>query len=233
MQAEIRQLLELQSMDLKLTELHFQVKRHTAHCHSVEQKIADEEAEFDRLKEAHAELEHESRMRNLDVDELDANIRTYQKRLDEGIISFKEMEDLRAKIKSDRTRIETMEDEALALMDQIETSKIAIKEAKAELATRVAHLQAQIEEINAQQGKTQEEIGRVEDERRGAAEAMPSYLLSQYETLRAEFSDPLATIHHGTCSGCKLKLSGSTVERVRGGMGLVSCEHCNRLLYVE
>ncbi|MBU0596087.1 hypothetical protein KJ567_05345, partial [Candidatus Bipolaricaulota bacterium] len=75
MHGEISQLLELQSMDLKLTELSFQVKRHATHRQGVEQKIADEQAALARKKEQQAALEHESRMRNLDVDELDENIR--------------------------------------------------------------------------------------------------------------------------------------------------------------
>ena len=133
MQGEITQLLELQSMDLKLTEFSFQIKRHATHRQAVEQKIADEQAVLARRKEQHAELEHESRMRNLDVDELDENIRGYQNRLDKGIISFKEMEDLRTKIASDRRRMEAMEDEALELMDRIETSK-------AEIALSLIHI---------------------------------------------------------------------------------------------
>jgi len=230
---EITQLLELQSMDLKLTELSFQIKRHATHRQSVEQKIADEKAVLEDKKAEHAELERESRTRNLDVDELDENIRGYRKRLDEGIISFKEMEDLRAKIASDRKRIETMEDEALELMDRIETSKAEIVQAEIDLQDRVSQLESQIAEIDAQRQDTQSELEELRAARERAAGETPDYLVNQYETLRAEFSVPLATIHHGTCAGCKLKLSGSTVERARGGLGLVACEHCNRILYVD
>jgi len=220
-------------MDLKITELSFQIERHAAHRKTIEQKIADERAELEHRKEAHAELERESRKRNLDVDELDENIRGYRKRLDEGIISFKEMEDLRAKIKSDRTRIETMEDEALELMNRIELSAVEIENAEAQLRQRIAELEAQIAEIDSQRQRTQDELAELEATRTQAADEAPSYLVSQYETLRSEFSEPIVTIHHGTCAGCKLKLSGSTVERARGGLGLVACEHCNRILYVE
>ena len=137
-------------MDLKLTELSFQIERHAAHRKTIEQKIADERAKLEERKEAHADLERESRKRNLDVDELDENIRGYRKRLNEGIISFKEMEDLRAKIKSDRTRIETMEDEALELMSQIETSAVEIEQAEAHLQERIAALEEQIADIDSQ-----------------------------------------------------------------------------------
>jgi predicted nucleic acid-binding Zn-ribbon protein len=220
-------------MDLKLTELSFQIKRHIAHRQTLEQKIEEVRAELEQTKQAHAELERDSRMRNLDVDELDQNIRTYQNRLDEGIISFKEMEDLRAKIASDRARIETMEDEALELMDRIEASKETIEGAEDDVRVHVARIEGQIAEIDSQREATQAELDELQAVRQTTAATLPAYLVSQYETLRAEFSEPIVTIRQGTCAGCKLKLSGSTVERVRGGLGIVTCEHCNRMLYVD
>lgn len=233
MLSEIAQLLELQSIDAKIVELSFQVKRFDAHRKELEAKIAEARATVEETRAALKQFEHESRMMNLDVDELDANIRDYQVRLDTGIISFKEMEDLRAKITSERNRMNTMEDEALAMMDQIEAARVGLAEAEEGLRAREAELNHAIAENDEHRAATQADLDAAQAERGTLSEGIAPYLVGQYKTLHARFGDPVATINHGTCSGCKLKVSGSTIERARGGLGIVTCEHCSRILYIE
>jgi len=231
--AEIKRLLELQAIDAELAELSFQVDQSNTQRKRIKEKMESERASVDTFRQRLAQLEHESRMKNLDVDELDEQIRQYQQRLDRGIISFKEMEDLRIKIGHERERINAMEDEALALMDRIEETNEGLAEAQAHLRIRESELRAQIEEIERQLVDIRRCQDELAQERTRVSETIAPYLLAQYEALRTKLSGPLATIHHSTCSGCKLKVSGSTLERVRGGMGIVTCEHCSRILYLE
>jgi len=231
--AEITLLLDLQATDVQLHEFSVQIDRLRAQRVQTEGRIAAEEADVDRLRERLAELEHESRMKNLAVDELDMNIRQYQERLDKGIISFKEMEDLRAKIDSERGRISAMEDDALVLMDTIEESRRTLERAVVDCTEKVKRLRSQIDDIASRIAETEQRANGLAEERTALCERVPAYLIKQYDTLRQRSSEPLAPIKNGTCSGCKLKLSGSTIERVRGGMGIVTCEHCSRILYVD
>jgi len=231
--AEITQLLDLQSTDGQLHELSVRIERLRAQQKQTEQRIVAEESTVNRLRKQLSQLEQESRMKNLEVDELDMNIRRYQERLDKGIISFKEMEDLRAKIGSERVRISTMEDEALVLMDTIEESRQTLERAIADCSTKVEQLRSQIDEIASRISEIQGEVDGLTEERAALCDRVPAYLFKQYETLRQRSSEPIALIKNGTCSGCKLKLSGSTIERARGGMGIVTCEHCSRILYVD
>ena len=230
---EITQLLNLQSADGQLHEASVQIERLHARRKQAEQQIVAGESTVARLREELSQLEHESRMKNLEVDELDMNIRRYQERLDKGIISFKEMEDLRAKIESERVRISTMEDEALVLMDTIEESRRALEREMADCSTKVEQLRSQIDEIASQISEIQGRVDGLTEERAALCDRVPAYLFKQYETLRHRTLEPIALIKNGTCSGCKLRLSGSTIERARGGMGIVTCEHCSRILYVE
>jgi predicted nucleic acid-binding Zn-ribbon protein len=230
---EITQLLDLQITDGQLHELSVQIERLRAQQKQNEQRIVAEESTVDRLRERLSQLEHESRMKNLEVDELDMNIRRYQDRLDTGIISFKEMEDLRAKIGSERVRISTMEDEALVLMDTIEESGQALNHAIADCSAKVEQLRSQIDDTASRISEIHGQVDGLTEERAVLCDRVPAYLFKQYETLRARSSEPIALVKNGTCSGCKLKLSGSTIERVRGAMGIVTCEHCSRILYVD
>jgi len=231
--AEIKQLLELQRIDDEIADLGAHLASLTAQRARLEERIDAERASVESLQGRLAGLERESRLKNLEVDELDESIREYQHRLDKGIISFKEMEDLRAKIESERVRISRMEDEALELMDLIERTREELVEAERALEEREAQLRAEIERIASGLEETDGKIAGLKAERERLAGGITPYILSQYETLHKKYRDPLAAIVQGTCSGCKLRLSGNTIERAKGGMGVVQCEHCSRILYVD
>ena len=230
---EIAQLLELQSIDQQVTEASERIKRLQRDRTRIEEKIVQANQAFDKQKEDLKQIEHNSLMLNLTVDELDANIRNYQHRLDTAIISFKEMEDLRAKIISEKKRIGAMEDEALQMMDTIGLDKESLIDAEAALAERLSELAAGIAEIDNHLRQVEDSISELQTQRATLTESMTEFLRSQYKSLRRKFADPIVIINHTTCSGCKLKLSGSTIERARGSLGLVACEHCSRIVYVE
>jgi predicted nucleic acid-binding Zn-ribbon protein len=231
--AEITQLLDLQRIDGQLHELSVQIDRLRAQQGQIEDRIATENSAISQLRDRLSELEHDSRMKNLEVDELDMNIRHYQERLDKGIISFKEMEDLGAKIESERRRISAMEDEALVLMETIEESRRELERTTIENFARAGQLKSQISDIDAQISNIQAQVDALTEERPVLCDGIPAYLIKQYDTLHKRSAGPIAPVKNGTCAGCKLRLSGSTIERARGGMEIVTCEHCSRILYVD
>ncbi len=199
------------------------------------QLVVKLEATEERIKEKHhhlRELEHASLMRNLQVDELDVQIREYQRSLDDDIISYKEMEVLREKIALERNRINGLEDQALEMMEEIEAAKAALGEAERDLETRRAGHASQMAELDALIAEQQRLLANEKRIRDELAGNVSTYVLEKYDALRADFSDPVVGIDSGTCGGCKLRLSSSTIERVRGERDLVTCENCNRILYI-
>ncbi len=233
MLSETRQLLDLQQADARLADVTSHLDRLSAHRRQLEERIAQERAALAALRDALQKLELESRARNLEVDELDMHIRAYQDRLDKGIISFKEMEDLRTKIAGERTRINHLEDDALDLMTQIEVARAELVQGQADTASHEKHLQAQMEAIAGEIRETEEgRLAQARSERDALAAATPPYLLARYEALRVTFSNPVAAIEHCTCGGCKIRVSANAVERARAGREIVTCEHCSRILHV-
>jgi hypothetical protein len=229
---KIALLLALQEKDQLCRDLSLQVKDLEAQRSRVERKRKEERAVVDALRQHLEYLRHESRQKNIAVDELDLKIRDYQKQLEEGIISFKEMEALRTKISNQRRRISEMEDAALALMDEIEATACQLEEAREKLARREEKLSADCDEIDSQIVRIKEEIALREEERDGVASKIPVHILSRYEHLHAKFDDPIVPITDGSCSGCKLTVSGITIERVGSDLEIVTCENCSRILYL-
>ena len=229
----ITQLIELQEIDHKRGDLASRVKGLEAQKEQLRHKAQLERSTVDKLKEHVETLKHNSRMMNLEVDKLDDQIRDYQEQLDTGIISFKEMEALRAKISNQKTRIGEMEDEALHLMDEIEETTVRHAREVEKLAAYETNLDSEIEKIDEHISQLQQELAQWEEKRGAIVAALPRHVVQQYEHLHAKFADPVVPIENGTCGGCKLTVSGTTVERARDGMEIVTCENCSRIIYAR
>jgi len=229
----IAQLIELQEIDHKRGDLASRVKGLEAQKEQLRRRAQQERSAVDKLQEHLESLKRNSLMMNLEVDKLDDQIRDYQDQLDTGIISFKEMEALRAKIGNQRTRIGEMEDEALQLMDEIEETTVQHAQEVEKLAVREAELDSEIGKIDDHVAQLQQELAEWEAKREQLVEALPRHVVQQYDHLHAKFEDPVVPIENGTCGGCKLTVSGTTVERARDGMEIVTCENCSRILYAR
>jgi len=229
---EIELLLALQDKDQHCGAIAAQIKRLTAQRARIAAKKRAEEARVEEMRRNLEELERESRKRNLDVDELDTQIHSYQKELDEGIISYKDMEALREKIASQRARMSAMADEALLMMDRIEEEKERLAAAEDELKARQAKLSSEEEELTTRIAQLEQELAAAKEAREKIAERISPSLLARYENLRRSFPDPVVPIKDGICTGCKLRVSGHTIERARNTAEIVTCENCSRILYI-
>lgn len=60
---------------------------------------------------------------------------------------------------------------------------------------------------------------------------VPADLLNKYISLRDAVSNPVAKLEGGTCGGCHISLSSSTIHNVQNiGNTMVLCEYCGRIL---
>jgi len=230
---EIRQLLELQAKDGERYDLLSRLQQLEEEQVRIEQRLAKEQSAVEERCQQLKQLSHDSREKNLEVDDVDMQIRNYQKRLNEGIISFKEMEALVAKIAHQRKRIDEMEDGAIELMDKIEIAEAELVEVEKGLDEQKRDLASRSARISSQILEAKEKLESCERERAAIADGFPAHLLSHYEGLHSRFDDPVVAILGGLCHGCKLKVSSTTVERARTETEIVTCQNCSRILYIS
>jgi uncharacterized protein len=230
---EITALLALQDADHRSEELAAQVEVLRGERARLEAKLSREREAVEAAREALEALERESRSKNLSVDELDMKIRGYRTKLEKGIISFKEMESLRMKIAQEHDHMSALEDEALRLMDEIESSTVRLGEAREKLERREAKLTEETQSVDARIAEVRKQMEACAAERAQIAATVPDHLLSRYEHLRVEYPDPVVEVEDGSCGGCNLAVSGTTIDRILTELEIVTCENCSRILYMR
>jgi predicted nucleic acid-binding Zn-ribbon protein len=228
---ELERLLELYRHDGAIREQVRKLEGLQRRRASLVEALAREHEELSAKKRAFEELQRRSREKSREVDDLDAQIRADTQKLRTGLLSYKEMEALRTRVEHARARIDQLEDEALALITQVEEQAPLIRAAEQEFLRWKAKIEQDIAEIDAELTRYTAELERLKQERAARASAVDPGLLQRYEELRARYEDPLVPVEHGVCTGCKLRVSEITSERVRHE--IVACENCSRLLYVK
>jgi predicted nucleic acid-binding Zn-ribbon protein len=230
-----RRLLDLQAIDIALTQL--------AH----KRKALPEHAELDALARELSMTEDQRIRAQVAVDDLDRDIARLEKdaeqvrarkdkdqtRLDAGTGPSRELEALQHEIVTLNRRQSELEDAELELMEQRETAQSALDEIVARLeaarATRAAAEQRRNEALTAI--KKDEEFRQ--SGRRPLAADLPADLISLYDKIR-ESSGGIgaAMLRQGRCEGCRIELSGGEKARVRAAAKdeVVRCEECRRIL---
>ncbi len=228
---ELEALLELYKHDEAIREQALKIEGLQRRRASLVAAIQREHAEFSAKKKEFEELQRHSREKSREVDDLDAQIRADTEKLRTGLLSYKEMDALRVRLEHSRARIDQLEDEAIALITKVEEQTPLIRKAEEDFLKWKAKIDQEIAQIDHEIAAHAQMRQRLLEERAQRAERVDPQLLRHYEELRTRYEDPVASVHNGICSGCKLRVSEITAERVRSE--IVTCENCSRLLYVK
>lgn len=230
MREALETLKMIQAHDQQVRELQRAIRSYQEHIARLEEALKAEEERVEQLKGQLGELQQRSRERNAEVDDLDEQLRHYRQQLDHGLLSFKEMEALRHKVTHDQQRIEQLEDEALALMDEMGQEEVRLQVEQAALSQLGVQTGQDIKTVESQIAAAEGQISQEQQERVTQVERVPALLLERYQRLARDYSDPLVPVVAGSCGGCKLKLSETTLSRLREGLDLIACENCSRIL---
>jgi uncharacterized protein len=230
-----RRLLDLQAIDLSLTQL--------AH----RRKALPEHAELDRLARELSSTEDERVRAQVAVDDLDRDIARFERdieqvrtrkdkdqaRLDAGSGPSRELEALQHELATLSRRQGELEDAELELMEQREQAQSALDAIEERLkATREVRERAEQQRDQALTDIAKEEEFR-QAGRKPLAADLPSDLVALYDRIR-ESSGGIgaALLRAGRCEGCRLEMAGQELAALRKAApdDVVRCEECRRIL---
>ncbi|MBI2171680.1 MAG: hypothetical protein HYU30_06625 [Chloroflexi bacterium] len=229
----LRQLYDLQEVDLEIDRVNAQVA-------ALNRRIQDEAALLSarqtlaQRREAVQQMRRQQALHTQAVQELREKTKDLERRLYGGSIrSIKEMEALQGEAKGYHEQARTIEDEELLpLMVKLEEEEAWIGVASAALAHMEQERRALVEQLTAEASNLAATLPGLQAKRRGAAAALATAPLSQYERLRgAKQGQAVARVEHGMCAGCRVMLPGREVQQARISKEPVYCPSCGRMLY--
>ncbi len=181
-----------------------------------------------------SDREREARKMENDVDQVRMRATKDEALLLSGAISnSKQLEELTHEVTSLKRRQEALEDDELALMQQIEDAKnsLAVHQAeRARLDVELIEARSALTEIERELDNEQADATT---HRTHTAAEIPADLLCAYEKIRAESGGVgAALLQHGRCGGCRLQINPNELARIKAAPSneVLRCEECRRIL---
>lgn len=145
----------------------------------------------------------------------------------------KELANLQDEIASLARARDHLEDEILALLDQVEALTQEAARTRAAHRALEERLSAHVAECEAARRALDAEVAALTAERARLASRVEPRLLRKYESIATQESGVgIVAIRAGFCGGCGNTVPPQFVSRVRGGQ-VVTCERCRRILYLD
>ncbi|WP_422444176.1 zinc ribbon domain-containing protein [Thermoanaerobacterium sp. DL9XJH110] len=230
---QLNMLFQLQEAQRLQEKLEMELKNHAGKKRLCELKRAVESLEelYNRKNERYTVLKKELALAELKSREMDEEIQQLEKRIYSGEIrSVRELKRLQEKQCIARRKALEIDENALKLMEEME-------DLKKTLAGDKENIMKIKREFDRERLKTKQEIDKISDElkkvmmeKEELSKKIPSELLDKFEKIKKQKKDPVAHIHNGKCSGCRMDVSVMVAQEVNRCEKIVYCESCGRIL---
>jgi predicted nucleic acid-binding Zn-ribbon protein len=180
------------------------------------------------------DLTAEQKRADADVEQVKARRVRDQAMIDAGSIADpKALQRMLGELESLQRRIADLEDTEIEVMERLETAQNALEERTAELVKLERDIEALGHTRAHRAGELDEEVSKVEAERKTTASGVPADLIALYEKLRVQKGGVgAAALRRKECTGCRLTLNPSDLARITASPSdeVIRCEECSRIL---
>lgn len=157
-----------------------------------------------------------------------------QKRFEQQLLAVtdqKQYEAVQHEIAAVRAKRDTLETEALELLEREDNETAARPEKAHALERAEADARSAFAALDAESARLRAELAALEDERRRASEQLPPAQRQRYERLRSgRAGRAVAAIDHNACGACHRGLPPAGLQAARRRDGLLVCDGCGRLM---
>lgn len=191
------------------------------------------EAELHAAEESRKESEKQYSELDWEAEELRGNIKQIDAKLYGGKVKNpKELMGFEQEANMLKANLAKKDDVLLELMEKIEAAKVTIKKLHEVYKTEERSWNKEKIELQGQADKIEEELAELEKKKQDILNNIDRTALAAYESIRDRKGLSVVKVEQGRCMGCRVTLSLSELQRVRG-IAIVTCSNCGRILYLS
>ena len=229
----IESLRKLQAVDAELYRLRNEQQQKPLLLERSQQLLAEEQAKAQSLEARLKASQIQHKAHELELLTQEANLKKLQAQLFQ-VKTNKEYTAMQHEIDQSKADVSLLEEEIIRVLDAIDQAKREFEAQAARVAQQHARAQAEEARIQAELQAIQSQIAQLERQRHTLTPSVRSEVLAVYERVLAN-RDGLALVPlvKDSCGGCHMVQPPQVINQVALGTKLVTCESCNRILYLE
>ena len=231
MHPDIKNVIELQQVDLKIEELTKQIDSLPGQIQTLHSRLDEYiHAQEDRKKRLAAN-QHARK-------ELDGDIKVIQEKIakhKDQLYQVKTNDQFRAmtkEIEGEEAKVRSIEDEILEKMLEAEEIQKQVQEAATRLESQRTLVAAEIARLEFEQKADDQERRGLQARRSEIQASLSESTRSLYDRIRpARRGIAVAEVREGLCTACNVLLRPQIYNEVRTNEILLTCDNCGRIIY--
>ncbi len=230
---ELATLREVQGFDIRLAGCDRELARVPGVLDGIDAEIETAKSHVHAVEEELRRTGAERRHAETELEEAEASVEKYGDQL-LGARTNEEYKGLQQQIASTRTRIGTIEDRILVLMEKADELEEKLADRKRTFAERSAVLEARKTEIRTKAREQEAKRDQLRKRRSASFAGLSEEIAARYERIRgARRGIAVAPVRDERCSACNVRLRPQLLEEIHVGQAILACETCARILFFE
>jgi len=231
MNADLKRLIRLQTIDLEIQQLRATVEKFPGISKALDEKLRDAQANLAAAQEKSKSSQANRKKFEGEVAALEGKISKYR----EQMLSVKTNEEYKAlqkEIEHTQAAIGKVEDSILALMMDAESVQQDIRNAEVRLKDDQQKVTQERKELEAGHQKEVSAMESYAKERKELEVQISDELLPRYERVRKfRGGIGISAARDYVCDVCKVRIRPQVFQEIRKNDQIISCDACQRILY--
>lgn len=230
---ELATLREVQDLDTRIGALDRQLAAVPGRLAAIDGEITAARGRLDATEEELKEAASSRRKAEGELEMAEAAVSRY----DDQLLAARtndEYRGLRKQIGATRARISGIEDQILALMEDMDRLRDDVAARTREFGAIRSEFEAKKTDVRQEAQRRRAKHAALSGQRNTAAATLPAPLAARYERIRkARAGIAVVVTSDSRCDECSVRMRPQSFEEIRMGRKLVTCESCSRILIFE
>jgi predicted nucleic acid-binding Zn-ribbon protein len=228
----ISNLVKLQKIDSEIYALNEEKAAKPGEIKSLEASYEEKKTQMSQLEKGVLDLQKKRKEEELALASNEENRKKLQTQL-YSLKTNKEYQAMLQQIEDSKADASVIEDRILRIFEENDKLKADMDKEKAVLVEEERLLSQGKKKIEDRVKEINERLAQLDVQRKQVVPDIGTKILAQYERILANRDGlAIAGVGEGTCLGCNMQVPPQVINLIKMYDRLVTCEVCNRILYV-